>query len=383
MPRRKILSFLFPIQATVTHREKILSGIGGIIGVCLTAWLSHLYLDSAALPFIIASMGASAVLLMGTPHSPLAQPWAFVGGHLISALIGVTCAKLIPETFLAAGLAVGLAISAMHYLRCLHPPGGATALMAVVGGDQLLALGYRFILTPILPNLVILLGLALLFNNLFGRRYPQNLSFPAKGAAAPPIGRPKVKLAFDEDDLIAALKDMGGFIDVTGEDLERIYTLALLHAHRGRLGDIRLKDIMTREVITTRPATSLEDIWSLLREHRIRGVPVTDGNGKMLGMVTIADFLKSRDWRVCTSLRQRLKLFLKRKSGANAEQVMSTPVIAAREDTQLTEAFLIFSERGINHLPVTDADHRLVGIVTRLDLLSAFYGDLVEPVSRS
>lgn len=383
MPLKKAISFLFPIQATVTHREKILSGIGGIIGVCLTAWLSSLYLGNSALPFIIASIGASAVLLMGAPHSPLAQPWAFAGGHIISALIGVTCAKLIPDPFLAAGIAVGLAISAMHYLRCLHPPGGATALMTVVGGDRLLELGYHFLLTPLLPNLVILLGVALLFNNLFGRRYPHNLSFPGKSAITPPAGRPKVKLAFNEDDLIAALKDMGGFIDVTGEDLERIYTLALLHAHRGRLGDIRLKDIMTHDVLTIRPEASLEDIWSLLREHHIRGVPVTDNSGRMVGMVTIADFLKSRDWRVCTSLRQRLKLFLKRKSGANAEQVMSTPVIAAGEDTHLAEAFLLFSEKGINHLPVIDADHKLVGIVTRLDLLSALYGDLVETMPRA
>lgn len=381
MPLKKVFSFLFPVQATVTHREKILSGIGGIIGVCLTAWLSNLYLGGSALPFIVASMGASAVLLMGAPHSPLAQPWAVAGGHLISALIGITCAKLIPDPFLAAGIAVGLAISAMHYLRCLHPPGGATALMAVVGGDHLLELGYHFLFIPLLPNLAILLGAALLFNNLFGRRYPHNLSFPGKGASPHPAGRPKVKLAFNEDDLIAALKDMGGFIDITGEDLERIYTLALLHAHRGRLGDIRLKDIMTREVITTRPATSLEDIWSLLREHHIRGVPVTDDHGRMIGMVTIADFLKSRDWRICTSLRQRLKLFLKRKSGANAEQVMSTPVIVAEEGTHLAEAFLIFAEKGINHLPVTDADQKLVGIVTRLDLLSALYGDLAQPAA--
>jgi CBS domain-containing membrane protein len=378
VPLRKTFSFLFPIQATVTHREKLLSGIGGVLGIFLTAWIGHLSLGTAAIPFIVASMGASSVLLMGVPHSPLAQPWAFVGGHLISALIGVTCAKLVPGTFLAAGLAVGLSISVMHYLRCLHPPGGATALMVVVGGERLQGLGYHFLLTPLLPNLVVLLGVALLFNNLLGRRYPQNLSFPSKSAMPAPAGRPKVKLAFNEDDLIAALKDMGGFIDVTGEDLERIYTLALLHAHRGRFGDIRLKDIMTREVVTTRSSATLEDIWSLLREHRVRGVPVTDDSGRVVGMVTIADFLKTRDWRICTSLRQRLKLFLKRKSGATAEQVMTSPVISARENTHLAEAFLTFAEKGINHLPVTDEDNRLVGIVTRLDLLSAVYGDLAN-----
>lgn len=379
MPLRKTFSFLFPIQATVTHREKILSGIGGVFGIFLTAWIGDLTLGAAAVPFIVASMGASTVLLMGAPHSPLAQPWAFVGGHLISALIGVTCAKLLPgATFLAAGLAVGLAISVMHYLRCLHPPGGATALMTVVGGERILNLGYHFLLTPLLLNVAVLLGVALLFNNLLGRRYPHNLSLPGKSGGPVSGGRPSVKLAFNEDDLIAALKDMGGFIDVTGEDLERIYALALLHAHRGRLGDIRLKDIMTREVVAIRPSTAQETVWSLLRAHHIRGVPVTDGMGKVTGMVTIADFLKVRDWRLCDSLAQRVKLFLKRKSGAIAGQIMSTPAITAREDAHLTDAFLIFSEKGINHIPVTDEEGRLIGIVTRLDLLASLYGDLAK-----
>jgi len=119
-------------------------------------------------------------------------------------------------------------------------------------------------------------------------------------------------------------------------------------------------------------------VWSLLRAHRIRGVPVTDDKGRVTGMVTIADFLKVRDWHLCDSLAQRVKLFLKPKSGAIAEQIMSAPAITAREDTHLTDAFLIFSEKGINHIPVTDEEGRLIGIVTRLDLLASLYGDLAK-----
>lgn len=378
MSPKQLLGLLFPIQGTVGHREKLLSGVGGILGIALTAWTAHLVLDAAAMPFIVASMGASTVLLMGAPHSPLAQPWAFAGGHLISAAIGVACAKFIPEPFLAAGLAVGIAITAMHYLRCLHPPGGATALMAALGNEQLRALGFKFLLTPVLVNVAILLAVALLFNRLAGRRYPHNLSLPAKGGATAPAGRPAVRLAFDDDDLLAALRQMDGYIDVTGEDLERIYALALVHAHRDRQGDIRLKDVMTREVVTVRPSAPQEEVWALLRQHRIRGVPVIDGEGRVAGMVSIADFLKARDWRVCDSLTQRLKLILRAKSGATAERIMSTPVISAREDARLSEAFLMFAQHGINHLPVLDEDRRLRGIVTRLDLLAALYGDLSE-----
>lgn len=376
MTPRELLSFLFPIQGTVSHREKLLSGVGGIIGIALTAWTGHLVLGAEAIPFIVASMGASTVLLMGAPHSPLAQPWAFVGGHLISAAIGVACVKLVPGPFLAAGLAVGTAITAMHYLRCLHPPGGATALMAVVGGERLHALGFKFLLSPVLLNVAILLGVALLFNHLAGRRYPHNLSLPGKSGAAAPAGRPPVKLAFDEDDLLAALREIGGFIDVTGEDLERIYSLALLHSRRDRLGEIRLKDVMTRNVVAIQPSTPQADAWALLRKHRIRGVPVVDGQGKVVGMLSIADFLKARDWHMCDSLAQRLKLLLQRKSGAVAEQIMSAPAITVRQDARLSDAFLSFAENGINHLPVIDGEQRLLGIVTRLDLLAALYGDL-------
>lgn len=378
-----VFSALFPQQTRVSHRERVISGMGGILAIFLTTLIAQHFIGGMTLPFLLASMGASTVLLLGAPHSPLSQPWAFAGGHLISAAIGISCATAIPNIYVAAGLSVGLSISAMYYLRCLHPPGGATALLAVIGDQRIHALGYHFILMPVLVNVAILLAVALMVNNLIpGRRYPANIVLPGKTDSHGTDRRPPVKLAFNEDDLLAALKDMGGFIDVTGEDLERIYALALLHAHRSRLGDIRLKDIMTREVVTTRPSATLEEIWSLLRERHIRGVPVTDDHGKVTGMVTIADFLKTRDWRMCNSLAQRLKLFVKRKSGTTAEQIMTTPVIAAKENSHLAEAFLTFAEKGINHLPVADEEGRLVGIVTRLDLLSTLYGDIAEAYAR-
>lgn len=369
---------LFPRQANVTHRERLISGAGGVLAILLTTLVAHYTIGGVTLPFLLASMGASTVLLLGAPHSPLSQPWAFVGGHLVSALIGVTCAIHVPSIYWAAGLSVGLSISAMYYLRCLHPPGGATALLTVIGDQKIHALGYHFLFMPVLVNVAILLAIALLINKLIpGRRYPAHQTIagtketPESEAAAAPV-----KLGFNREDLLSALADMDGFIDVSGDDLTRIYALATLHAHQRGLGRITLGRIMTRGVVTIRPDTEFQDIWTLMREHHIRGVPVLDRENRLVGMVSVIDFLKQADWRMCDSLAQRVKFFLwHKKTPTPAESIMSTPVITLTEDAPLTDAFLIFAEKGINHLPIVDAQGKLSGIVTRLDLLAALYGD--------
>lgn len=376
MQLRDFFSFLFPAQAAVSHREKILSGVGALIAIIATGWISSHFIDPSLAPILIASMGASSVLLLGAPHSPLSQPWSFAGGHLVSALVGVTCAALVPSPYLAAGLAVGLAITAMYYLRCLHPPGGATAFMVVIGDAKVHALGYHFIVTPLLLNIVILLATALIFNNLTpGRRYPLALHLPGKGNAPSPSAKPPVKLSFDDEDLRSALREMDGYIDVAEEDLTRIYALATLHAHQRGLDSTTLSNIMTHQVVTVGADVRLEQVWELLRRHHIRGIPVVDKERRVIGMISIADFLKQVNWRMCETLIQRLKLMFKWQSKILVREVMSEPAITAPEDTSLTTVFLIFAENGINHLPVVDGDNRLVGIVTRLDLLAALYGD--------
>ncbi|MDD5329733.1 MAG: HPP family protein [Sulfuricella sp.] len=377
MQTNTLFSFLFPVQSSVTHREKIVSGLGGVLAIFLTTLVAKDFLGAATLPFLLASMGASTVLLLGAPHSPLSQPWSFAGGHLVSAAIGITCAVEIPNVYLAAGLAVGLSISAMYYLRCLHPPGGATALLTVIGDQKIHALGYHFIFMPVLTNVAILLTAALVINNLIpGRRYPLALHLPGKRHAVP--AKAPVKLGFDTEDLHRALREMDGYIDVAEEDLTRIYGLATLHAHQRGLGSLTLSSVMTREAVAVEAGARLEQVWDLLRRHGIRGVPVIDGERRVIGMVAIADFLKQVNWRMCETLAQRLKLVFKRQSKLSVHAIMTAPAITATADTPLTQVFLIFKEKGINHLPVIDEDRRLIGIVTRLDLLSALYGDLGE-----
>lgn len=231
LPIRALASFFGPDRAPVSHLEKLVSAVGGFIGILLVILVSLQFLKPHSAGLIIASMGASAVLLFAVPHGQLSQPWALIGGHLLSALVGVTVAKFVPDLALASGLAVGLAIGVMYYLRCIHPPGGATALSAVIGGAEVHALGYQFILSPVALNVVVILVTAVAVNFLFAwRRYPVSL------AARPP--HKKTSNADSElthGDLAYALRKMNSYVDVTEEDLAEIYWLAHEHAHQGEL----------------------------------------------------------------------------------------------------------------------------------------------------
>jgi CBS-domain-containing membrane protein len=228
--------FLGIEQAPVSHAEKLISALGGFAGIVSILFISQHFVGSAS-ALIVASMGASAVLLFAVPHGALSQPWPVIGGHVLSACIGVTCASVIPQAFIAASLAVGLAIGVMYYLRCIHPPGGATALSAVVGGESVHALGYQFVVTPVLLNALVILAVALLFNYPFAwRRYPASLV----SRRAPPPDRMHHRPIAHED-MVYALSQIDSFVDISEEDLLRIYALATGKERQRRFDPARIR----------------------------------------------------------------------------------------------------------------------------------------------
>jgi CBS domain-containing membrane protein len=211
-----------------SHMEKLLSAMGAFLGILGVLIISHSVLGGQGTALVVTSMGASAVLLFAAPHSPLSQPWPVLGGHMLSSAIGITCALLIPDTLTAAALAVALSIAAMYYLRCLHPPGGAAALAVVLGGDAVHTLGYAYLVTPLLLNVLVLLSVAMLFNAPFiHRRYPLWIAKLGSDRETAETGE---KAMIAHSDLVYALSQIDSFIDVTEEDLLRIYHLAMNHA---------------------------------------------------------------------------------------------------------------------------------------------------------
>jgi CBS-domain-containing membrane protein len=151
------------------------SWIGAFLGIGLVSYVDHFFLEGGDWLLVIGSFGASAVLIYGAVRSPLAQPRNLLGGHLISAFIGVFACRTFPDQiWLAAPLAVATAIAAMHLTRTLHPPGGATALIAVIGSEQIHQLGFYYVLIPVGLGVVLMLVVALLVNNIpRARRYPE------------------------------------------------------------------------------------------------------------------------------------------------------------------------------------------------------------------
>jgi CBS domain-containing membrane protein len=156
--------------------ELFWSFLGSFVGIGIIAFLQSFYLDQMENVFLIGSFGATSVLIFGAIQSPLAQPRNLIGGHVLSAFVGVCIQKVFPNTlWIAAPLAVSLSIAVMQFSKTLHPPGGATALIAVIGSEKIKTLGFYYTLSPVLSGVIILLIVALIFNNLTSKRkYPNS-----------------------------------------------------------------------------------------------------------------------------------------------------------------------------------------------------------------
>lgn len=180
-PAPPLRRYLSKMRATasapgrVSLREIFLSWVGSFLGILAVAWIHFVFLTGTDLAFMIGSFGASAVLIYGAIKSPLAQPRNLVGGHVVSALIGSALYMVFPQPiWLTSALAVSLAIAAMHWTRTLHPPGGATALIAVIGSSKIHALGLWYAILPVGLGATTMLLIALLVNNLDReRKYPE------------------------------------------------------------------------------------------------------------------------------------------------------------------------------------------------------------------
>jgi len=365
-------SFLNGILPRQSQYEMIVSSLGAIVGIALVVWVSQFFVDDTGLPFIVASMGAAAVLLYAAPHSPLTQPWAFVGGHLISATVGVTCAQWVPDLFLASGLAVGLAIFAMHQLNCLHPPGGAAALVAVVGGEQIHDLGYLYVLVPVALN-VFILALAVTGTRALIARHQQKSSFifyddkqkDTNAANSTP---------FSTDDLNSALHEMHAYIDVSIEDLNQIYAHANLFAHKRELGSMTCHDMMQTNISSVEFGDYLDTTWALMQLHGLKGIPVTNRVQRIIGIITVTDFQKEAEKYSGETVEKRLRQMMKRTGALSSNkpevvgQLMTSPAITLSEATPVTEALSVFAENKISHIPIINDEQRLAGILLRSDI---------------
>jgi CBS domain-containing membrane protein len=381
---KSLIKLFLPPANTTSLTEKLISGLAAFLAILLIMLISQIVLPKQGLPLVVASFGASAVLLFAVPLGPLSQPWSLVGGHLISAFIGITVAKFIPDIVIASAVAVGLSISIMYISSCLHPPGAATALSAVIGGSTVMEMGYEFMLFPVALNILVMLGFALVINNLLpGRYYPNTIkAFRDKNKPEQIDAKEQAALSVSREDIKYALEEIDAYIDVSDENLNRIFNLSATHARRKRMGEIYVKDIMQSNVITAEYGDTLESIWMLMAKHKIRSVPVVDKLNRLEGIITIADFLNQVKAPTNKPLKQRLENFLQKTDGLNTDKpeyaghLMQTKLITIHPDQHILDLFPIFYSKGIHHLPVIDNNRQLVGIITPKNLMLALHADL-------
>lgn len=258
------------------HLEKWISGAGGLAGILGVMLVSQTYLGLNGAASLVASMGASAVLLYAVPHGPLSQPWSVFGGHLVSATVGIACIKLPLPPLATAPLAVALAITAMYYLRCIHPPGGATALTAVASGEAVRTLGFHYVLTPVMLNVMVILSVAILFNLPFPwRRYPaiwaRRQHPPADADNDAPENDDDTGEVFTRAALAGAARTLPAALPLDADNLDTLCSVALCRGETGAVlpADIRIgsyycngafgPDWQVRQVVSGIGGTTPED----------------------------------------------------------------------------------------------------------------------------
>ncbi len=376
---KELVKLFGPGKSNVSLHEKIISAAAGLVGIGLIMAISQHFLDSQSLPWVVASMGASAVLLFAVPKGPLSQPWSFVAGHLFSAFIGISVARLIADPVMASAVAVSLAIFVMYLTRSLHPPGGATALTAVVGGSAITELGYWYMLTPIALNLIVMLIWALIINNLMPNRcYPNGIKNINKQKIIDETIGLKRPNMIHRSDLHEALTEMDVFVDVSEDDLNKIFNLSLMQTHKKKMGEILCRDIMTTNVISVEYDTDVEEVWKLLIEKRVHAFPVIDRAGYVLGVISMDDFLNQIVVNSNSNIITQLHDFILKTNDSHTDKpefaghLMSKPAITISENQHILDLYELFYSHNIHHLPVVNSDNKLCGIITPKDLLIAF-----------
>lgn len=353
------LRSLWPTPSTVNWRERLRVVAGATLGMLVTALLSQA-LGGPSAAWLVAPMGASAVLVFAVPSSPMAQPWPVVGGNALSALVGVLCVLAIGPPAWRAAAAVGGAIALMFALRCLHPPGAASALLVALSGIG----DPRFALFPVLVNSLLLAATGLAYNGITRKQ-------PAPAA-------PRAETSTDAD-LDAVLARYNQVLDIGRDDLKALLEDTQLQTYQRKLANLRCGDIMSRQPVTVGHGTPLHAAWALFREHRVKALPVVAASGHIIGIVTPADFLRAADTEAPAGFVDRLLKQRALAKGAPAAtdapamvaQIMTRQVRVVSADRHLSELIPLFGSSGHHHIPVVDGGNRLIGIITQSDVVAA------------
>ncbi len=379
----RFLRFLTVDPVNLSPKAKAYSFIACFCSVFFVALITHIVTFGPQFPLIVASMGASAVILFFIPNSPLAQPWPFAAGQISSALVGTMCALHINETASASAAAVGGAVFVMLLLRCLHPPAAATSLAPVTAGDSITSLGYEFVLQPVAINVAFMLLLAVFINRwILKLNYPNPLTI--KESPKQPshtVSEPSHRIGISEQDLELALKDLDFFVDMTHSNLSKILTHAEMNTFKRIRGDITCADIMLSNITSVEFGTDIEDAWQIIYQQQLKAIPVTDKANHVIGIITEHDFFKYINLNIHENILDKFQSFIRRTTGLTSNkpesvgQIMASPVMVMPDTTHIADLIPLMSIQGHRQIPIVNTENHLVGMVYQANLIAALYNN--------
>lgn len=356
--------------------EQWRSSFGALLGIGLCGFSLH------AMPlhshWLIAPIGASVVILFVQPHSPVAQPRSVISSYFFAALVGLVCTHVIPNAVLAAAVGVAVTVWFMIKFNCIHPPGGALVLLMVLNGPGDLAQTSQTVSLVALNVFLMLLFTWLINTWLLGRPYPYRVSTEKVQTHHTLDLAPMQRSGLDHTDLESAVMALNTFVDIQEDELVSLYNLAVEHAFERHIG-LTCGDVMSRDVIKVNIDSHIELAWTRLRHHKVKALPVLDHADRLVGILSVADFLRQMDDTSAAGLAMHLQGMLQRMPGAKPKraiyvrQIMSTVVSSARLDTPITQVIGLMIENNLPHIPVIDDDRKVLGIVTQTDTLAALY----------
>lgn len=361
---------------SMSAAEQWRSSFGALLGIGLCGVLLH------AMPlhshWLIAPIGASVVILFVQPHSPVAQPRSVISSYFLAVLVGLLCNHVISNVVLAAAVGVAAMVWLMIKFNCVHPPGGALVLLMVFNGPGDLVQALQTV-SLVAINVFLLLLFAWLINNwLLGRPYPFQASTDEVQIHHTRDLAPMQRGGLDHADLESAVRALNTFVDIQEDELVKLYNLAIEHAFERHIG-LTCADVMSRDVIKVNIDTHIESAWRQLRHHKVKALPVLDHSDRLVGIVSVADYLRQVDDTSAAGLAVQLQGLLQRSPAAEPQkahfvnQIMSTVVSSAKLDTPVTQVIALMIEKNLPHIPVLDDDRKVLGIVTQTDTLAALY----------
>jgi len=378
----QLVRFITVDPVNLSLKGKLLSVISSFSSILIMALVTQKLSIGTAYPIIVASMGASAVILFIIPNSPLAQPWSFFGGQLISAIIGVACAQWFTDIALASACAVGGSIFAMLLLRCLHPPGAATAIAPILSGDPISSLGYGFVLMPVGLNVLIMLVMAILIN-----RWLLRHDYPIVSGNKNIVVEPAQQTGISDQDLKLALENMDMFMDVSAGDLRKLLTDAEARSFKRFKGNITCADIMVRDVPVVEYGTEVEEAWKIMHQQKLKAMPVIDRARRVIGIITWNDFFKFINLSAYESFQDRFRAFIRRTPDVSTDKpesvghMMTTSVTVLPESAHIADLISLMSTQGYRQIPIVNSENRLVGMVYQANLIAALYDEQLSSVA--